>query len=65
MTDQHQIPLGVRQAAERWGVDVATIRRWAEKGQVRAHRTLGGEWRIYDYPPNGTNGGRRPVQTEP
>lgn len=34
------------QVAKRLQVDDSTVRRWIHEGRLRAHKTLGGHWRI-------------------
>ena len=38
--------ISTTEAAQRFGVDAATIRRWATDGKIPARKTPGGVWRI-------------------
>jgi excisionase family DNA binding protein len=40
------LTLTVSQAAERLGVSVGTVRRWADKGHLQSFRTPGGQRRF-------------------
>lgn len=39
-------PLKAAEVAEMWRVNQATVRRWAQTGQVPAFRTPTGRWRF-------------------
>ena len=43
-TEGEALPIG--QAANRLGVSVVTLRRWADKGKVQSFRTMGGQRRF-------------------